>query len=424
MLRGMLFFFMSILYAFFFGAMETPDLDTQEPVFVEQEQPDSLTDTVSSYFADHPAHFLTAKEKIPEELRNRIQIIMRDEKIKKVLFPFVLNKPKNGKSIIYNGVCGLEGVSNRKQIISIGCDGLVTFCPQDDLVECDRLKTNSHPYSACLQKSAHRLFIGGLGGRMTVVDCDTQSVLKDISVHHDTLASLAIANDEKMLVAGSNDGLLHILDVNALDLQALLIGHRRAIRNAYFTDLAKKIVSISADGDLKNWDIETKTPISSRQVAQSRASNMAFLGDENRFVCAHDSQILSFGDIREPNVHQKLNTGSGALTKLIADKDGNRLVTGAWNGLIKVWDVRMLARAATIYAHKDWIQSLSELDNLSKVISGSRDSTVKVWDIDPISKKLDDISLQRTITLANLIAKSPSRTKEENWALLKLITAD
>lgn len=402
--------------------MESPDPDQPYAMNVESssEQPPTLAERTCLYFANNPKHLAEVKGKIPQELLDKVRIVIRDEKIKKVFFPLLLSEAQNLRSLVYRGVCGLEGVGDKGQIISVGCDGLVTLCPEKRSTECDVVSTESHPYSACLQRSNLRLFMGGLGGRITTVDTNERAVLQDAVVHDSTIGSLAISHDEKFLAAGSHDGLIQILNADSLRHTVQLDGHRQAIRNTAFTEESRKLISASSDGVANQWDISVQKAIAAYKLGKGRLIKMILLGDENNFVSACDGNALLFGDMRESKIHKSLHAGCGAVSTLLASKDGQRLVSGSWNGLAKVWDIRMLRRAATIFAHKDWVQSLSALDdNLNKIVTGSRDSTVKIWNINPLNA-LENLSFDHTLTLAKVIAKSPKQSDEEKWALLKL----
>ena len=60
--------------------------------------------------------------------------------------------------------------------------------------------------------------------------------------------------------------------------------------------------------------------------------------------------------------------------------DGRRIVSGSWDGMLKVWDVATGREILTFKAHPVAIHSVAVSPDGRQVVSGSRDKTLKVWD--------------------------------------------
>ncbi len=61
--------------------------------------------------------------------------------------------------------------------------------------------------------------------------------------------------------------------------------------------------------------------------------------------------------------------------------DSKTLVTGSWNGTIKLWDAKTGKNTVSLAGHKKWINSLVLALDGNKLASGGYDQTVKVWDV-------------------------------------------
>lgn len=65
---------------------------------------------------------------------------------------------------------------------------------------------------------------------------------------------------------------------------------------------------------------------------------------------------------------------------------GSTLLTGSKDTNIKVWDVnRGYSLLETIFGHKSTVMALKTSDSSGKLASAGRDSTIKVWDISSLS---------------------------------------
>jgi WD40 repeat protein len=68
--------------------------------------------------------------------------------------------------------------------------------------------------------------------------------------------------------------------------------------------------------------------------------------------------------------------------------DGQKLVSGAQDGLIKIWDVSTGEELATLQGHEGSILSLALAADGKTLATGSRDATARIWDLN--SRKMLD----------------------------------
>lgn len=72
--------------------------------------------------------------------------------------------------------------------------------------------------------------------------------------------------------------------------------------------------------------------------------------------------------------------------------DNDKIVSGGWDKLLRVHDLRQLGGATseaesatvrTLYGHGDAVFSLRYCNESARIVSGSADTTVNVWDMQP-----------------------------------------
>ena len=61
--------------------------------------------------------------------------------------------------------------------------------------------------------------------------------------------------------------------------------------------------------------------------------------------------------------------------------DGTRLVSGSADRTIKLWDVRTGACLQTLVGHRNWVMSVAFSADGMQIVSGSADRTIKLWDV-------------------------------------------
>ena len=61
--------------------------------------------------------------------------------------------------------------------------------------------------------------------------------------------------------------------------------------------------------------------------------------------------------------------------------DGNRIVSGSFDRTVKVWDAQTGQETRTLKGHSGVVSSVSFSPDGKRIVSGSGDQTLKVWDI-------------------------------------------
>ena len=62
-------------------------------------------------------------------------------------------------------------------------------------------------------------------------------------------------------------------------------------------------------------------------------------------------------------------------------QNSHTLISSGEDIHINLTDLEVMKRKVTITGHADWVTTLSVNDNLKALVSGSLDSSIKVWDL-------------------------------------------
>jgi WD40 repeat protein len=62
--------------------------------------------------------------------------------------------------------------------------------------------------------------------------------------------------------------------------------------------------------------------------------------------------------------------------------DGKRVISGSDDNTVKVWNLETGEEPSTLSGHSDWVQAVAVTADGKRVISGSWDNTVKVWNLE------------------------------------------
>ncbi|MBO5838211.1 MAG: hypothetical protein J6R06_00850, partial [Bacteroidales bacterium] len=59
--------------------------------------------------------------------------------------------------------------------------------------------------------------------------------------------------------------------------------------------------------------------------------------------------------------------------------DGTKIISGSYDKTIKIWDAITGQCLKTLEGHSEWVSSVAYSPDGTKIISGSDDCTVKIW---------------------------------------------
>jgi len=240
--------------------------------------------------------------------------------------------------------------------------------------------------------------------------------IKTFLGHSGCVNSISFSADGKLIVSGSSDGTVKLWNVNSGREIRTFSGHKGAVISVSFNHNGKYIISVSY-GIIKLWD--TSTGREFKTLYHSGCICVAFSPDGRKLVSGSfdnfklwdittgrelwtypvgpkslkfspdGSQILS-GGFKPSLLIINTTTGReisrfGLPISTVGDvdfsPDGKQIVSVSWlgeEGDIKLWDVATGSITRT-FTHS-WAVSVAFSPDGKKIISGSADSTIKLWE--------------------------------------------
>ncbi len=388
--------------------MEFPS--TEHPTLQE-----SLLGRVARYLVDHADLINTAV--ISHDIQETIQKIMLHKKVKPAIYP-ILSDIYTAKALKLGGMCALEGISDAHQIIVVSCNGNVSFCPENSIDSCISQETKDYNFCSSVDKDKKILYLGALDGSINVWDYYKKKKITKIAAHDNVVSSLAVDTRRELLSSGDYDGSLKIWNTTHHDCLTELMGHTKTIKNCSFLSDGS-LLSASFDAYIKLWDLSTEKSIWDQCVNGKKIYKMTMLDEQHYAAYAREDKDIVILDTRDPRKKvERWQAHILPVSVFLSDQKLHYLVSGFWDGIIKVWDLRMTKAATILDGHREWVQSLAALHNMNKIVSGSRDRTLKIWDLSSIMA-LENLSLQKTMTIANWIEQEKPLCQQKKKELLR-----
>ena len=161
-----------------------------------------------------------------------------------------------------------------------------------------------------------------------------------------------------------------------------LEGHKRVVNAVAIFPDGKRMVSGSADGTLKIWDLGTRAELATLTGGTHMVTAVAVHPDGRRLVSASDYQTLKMREVEAGAELAIFKGHTSVVTAVAVLPDGHWLVSASADKTLKVWEVETGAELATLTGHTAGVTAVAVLPDGRRLVSASADKTLKVWDVE------------------------------------------
>ncbi|KAG8867194.1 hypothetical protein FRC20_006482 [Serendipita sp. 405] len=198
--------------------------------------------------------------------------------------------------------------------------------------------------------------------------------------HQDTVTSVAFSGDNRQIVSCSNDNTVRIWRVSdGKEGEMRLEGHS-TISVAYSDD-GRRVVSGGRDGKVRIWSVEPGLEERQPSVNQRSVTCLALSSDGQRVFYAHKyGRRIRIRNVGNGIEERPLIVGRDHTNTIAISNSGNRLATAVGNELL-VYDTTERSIFKTRRAHDDLILSVAFSPDGQKVATGSFNKTIRIWNV-------------------------------------------
>lgn len=207
----------------------------------------------------------------------------------------------------------------------------------------------------------------------------SQEPIKTFSRFKDTAYCGTYRCDGQLLVAGSEDGVVRLFDMNGKAALRQFDGHTRAVHVVDFTLDKYRILSGSDDYSCKLWDIPNSVDILSykEHTDYIRCGCMSKLNADLFVTGSYDHTVKVFDSRTEKSV-MTMEHGQPVESVLMYPSGG--LLVSAGGRYVKIWDMlRGGQLLVSLRNHHKTVTSLCLSSSGHRLLSGSLDRHVKIY---------------------------------------------
>jgi WD40 repeat protein len=326
----------------------------------------------------------------------------------------------------------LEGHSGFvKSIVVVPTTGQILSGSTDKTIRYWDINATAQGHSQCGHNGAVEMLTLSSDGKRVISGCHTgglilwESATQEISEvpqsfvglldgHTDRINALQITANGKRAFTGSRDRTLRVWDIEQRTCTQVLRGHNREVLSLDVSNDGQRIISLSRDRTLRLWDAETGQCI--RALASKgdhRALSALRLNDamlveldvgpevdifnksitkDSKIALSPDGNCVIIGSLGNVSVWDlssgaMMDQGVGDLeiTVISFFPTSTRSVLGSLFGPLLVWDYEN--EPILLDGHKRSVLDIVTAAGGKTVISGGKDDTIRIWDIDSCKQK-------------------------------------
>jgi WD40 repeat protein len=207
-------------------------------------------------------------------------------------------------------------------------------------------------------------------------------LIRTLEGHISSVNAVAITPDGRWVVSASADGTLRVWNLESGRTVRRLEGHTGWVNAVAVTPDGRRAISASGDETLRVWDLDTGQTIRRLQDHWGRVRGVAITPDGRRAVSASADRTLRIWDLDTCQIIGQLQGHLGRVRAVAVTPDGSRAISASADRTLRLWDLESGKTIRTFEGHSDWINAVTVTPDGRQAVSASADRTLRVWDLE------------------------------------------
>ena len=196
-----------------------------------------------------------------------------------------------------------------------------------------------------------------------------------------------------MIATAGTDGIVRLWNFITGEFIDSFHGSPVAIESLAFRADGQQLVSGAADGAISVWNPEGAASEIFEETVEQPGSAVTLSADGRQLattgVSSGRASIIVF-DLQTKKVTHTLLGHEGSIRSLAFSPDGLRLVSGSVDGSVRIWDLgdSKFPELVRFDGHAGEVTAVAFNSNATQVISGAANKTLKLWNsVDAVEVK-------------------------------------
>jgi WD40 repeat protein len=200
--------------------------------------------------------------------------------------------------------------------------------------------------------------------------------------HSNAIYSLAFSPDGQSLAAVGFENKVCLYDWHAGKKTKDLIGPDNDLRSVVFSPNGRQLAVGGRNGQMRVWAMPGGSSQFDLSAGQRRLRTLAYVPSSEKLLAAGDGREISVWDTATGQELHKFNCPAGRVLSMSVCSD-SLIATGGSDNLVRIWNWQSQAEIDRLLGHTGSVAALAFDRESNVIISGSFDTTVRVWKLNP-----------------------------------------
>lgn len=208
----------------------------------------------------------------------------------------------------------------------------------------------------------------------------------------DDIEAAVFSPDGRLLAHGTERGIILLWDLESQTVVRRLEGHSDSVTGLSFSPDGSLLASSARDSSVKIWNVSEG--VARRTIPYGfETYSVAFSPDGQHLAVGSRElrKLLTMYRVSDGKLVQTFSGHQDTVVNVSFSPDGQYLASGDLDNLVFLWEASTGKRVAILRGHTDRIRKIAFSPNGELLASSARDKTAKVW-------RIPDGSLLATLT--------------------------
>ena len=219
-------------------------------------------------------------------------------------------------------------------------------------------------------------------GFARIRDVETGAALADLEAHAGPLTSVAFDRSGRLLLTGGEDGRARLWDLARTDAPLHVFEHgAEPVTGVDLTPDGRRALTAGQDGAVRVWDCVSGEPLPVPPVPETGPiSDARFMPDGERALVAA-GRIASIRRLRGGNGPAVALAGHAERVASAVATSAGSILTASDDGTVRLWREPDAASGRQRLPHDRPVRSIGFRPDGQRLVSGAENGSVRVWDL-------------------------------------------
>jgi U3 small nucleolar RNA-associated protein 12 len=154
------------------------------------------------------------------------------------------------------------------------------------------------------------------------------------------VTALAVEPVQGLIACGHSDGQIRVFDYETETCRITFSGHKLGVSCLSFDDQGMRLVSGACDTEIVVWDVVSESGLFRLKGHKNLITKCSFIRSHpNILVSSSKDTLVKFWDLETQHCFKTITGHRSEVWDFILLNDSNRLITGAGDSELRVWEI-------------------------------------------------------------------------------------